>query len=218
MESIARLVALVVGHRSSSSPTAWSVFTALVVPRVTSSRVHARCWPASWVVRRRRLAAEAAQLRGARPGPVLRRPGRHGAASSSSGSACSCSGSGCIIWWSSGVDFATALGIAGSSVFTLGIASASDAGPETLEIIAAGIGLLVIALEIAYLPALYNAVRHPRDGGDAAWRRARGPRPGAPRSWPGTTCSTPWTSCRRSTRTGSAGPPPCRRATPTTPR
>ena len=41
-------------------------------------------------------------------------------------------------------------------MFTLGIATAHDAGPETLEILAAGIGLLVIALEIAYLPALYN--------------------------------------------------------------
>ena len=39
----------------------------------------------------------------------------------------------------------------------LGIASRHFAGPETLEIVSAGIGLLVIALEIAYLPALYGA-------------------------------------------------------------
>jgi hypothetical protein len=62
-----------------------------------------------------------------------------------------------ILWWDSGVDFASALGISGSSVFTLGIASANEAGARTLEILAAGLGLLVIALEIAYLPALYNA-------------------------------------------------------------
>jgi hypothetical protein len=62
-----------------------------------------------------------------------------------------------IIWWNSGVDFAEALSIAGSSVFTLGIATAPGAGPRTLEILAAGIGFGVIALEIAYLPALYNA-------------------------------------------------------------
>ena len=62
-----------------------------------------------------------------------------------------------IEWWNSGIDFASAIGIAGSSVFTLGIASASDAGAHTIEIVAAGFGLLVIALEIAYLPALYNA-------------------------------------------------------------
>jgi hypothetical protein len=61
-----------------------------------------------------------------------------------------------IIWWDAGDDFASALGIAGSSVFTLGIATARDSGPMTLEILAAGLGLLIIALEIAYLPALYN--------------------------------------------------------------
>jgi hypothetical protein len=66
-------------------------------------------------------------------------------------------GFGLIIWWNAGIDFASALGVAGSSVFTLGIASASGAGPHTLEILAAGVGLLVIALEIAYLPAFYNA-------------------------------------------------------------
>lgn len=62
-----------------------------------------------------------------------------------------------IEWWNSGIDFASAVGIAGSSAFTLGIASASDTGAHTIEILAAGFGLLVIALEIAYLPALYNA-------------------------------------------------------------
>ena len=46
----------------------------------------------------------------------------------------------------------TALGIAGSSVFTLGIVTSHGAGPRAVEIIAAGIGLLVVALEIAYLP------------------------------------------------------------------
>ena len=62
-----------------------------------------------------------------------------------------------IIWWTSGVDFADALSIAGSSVFTLGVVTAPGAGPRTLEILAAGLGFGVIALEIAYLPALYNA-------------------------------------------------------------
>lgn len=62
-----------------------------------------------------------------------------------------------IIWWDSGIDFWSSVGIAGSSAFTLGILSTGGAGPHTLEIIAAGFGLLVLALEIAYLPALYNA-------------------------------------------------------------
>ena len=40
---------------------------------------------------------------------------------------------------------------------TLGIAASGGAGARTLEILAAGMGLGVVALEIAYLPALYSA-------------------------------------------------------------
>ena len=61
-----------------------------------------------------------------------------------------------IEWYAAGVDFATALGISGSSVFTLGIVSSGHAGPRVVEVVAAGIGLLVVALEIAYLPTLYT--------------------------------------------------------------
>src|SRR5580692_6451589 len=61
-----------------------------------------------------------------------------------------------VEWWAAGVDFATALGISGSSVFTLGIVSSGRAGPRAIEIVAAGMGLLIVALEIAYLPALYS--------------------------------------------------------------
>ncbi len=49
------------------------------------------------------------------------------------------------------------MAISGSSVFTLGIATGPAPGAKTVEIVAAGVGLLVVALEIAYLPALYNA-------------------------------------------------------------
>ena len=49
------------------------------------------------------------------------------------------------------------MAISGSSVFTLGIATEPGPGSRSIEIIAAGVGLLVMALEIAYLPALYNA-------------------------------------------------------------
>ena len=66
-------------------------------------------------------------------------------------------GFGLITWWISGQDFGTALGISGSSVFTLGIATSPGSSSRSIEIIAACIGLLVVALEIAYLPALYNA-------------------------------------------------------------
>ena len=120
-----------------------------------------------------------------------------------------------IIWWNSGVTFADALAVAGSSVTTLGIATTPGGGPRTLEIVAAGIGFGVIALEIAYLPALYIAVRHPGDRGDPAPARGGTPAWG-PRSWPATSGFAPWTSSRRSTPTGSAGRPRSPRATPTT--
>ena len=66
-------------------------------------------------------------------------------------------GFGLIVWWASDLDFGSAMTIAGSSVFTLGIASGAEPGSKTVEIVASGVGLLVVALEIAYLPALYNA-------------------------------------------------------------
>jgi len=66
-------------------------------------------------------------------------------------------GFGLVIWWAAGCSFAHALLLAGSSVFTLGVLSVHRDGPEAIEIVAAGVGLLVVALEIAYLPALYAA-------------------------------------------------------------
>ena len=83
-----------------------------------------------------------------------------------------------IEWYAAGIDFATALGIAGSSVFTLGIVSSGSAGPRVVEVIAAGIGLLVVALEIAYLPTLYTQFST-HDGGDAARGARREPGLGA---------------------------------------
>jgi hypothetical protein len=66
-------------------------------------------------------------------------------------------GFGLITWWVASTSFGDAMSIAGSSVFTLGIASNADPGAHAVEIIAAATGLLVVALEIAYLPALYSA-------------------------------------------------------------
>jgi hypothetical protein len=66
-------------------------------------------------------------------------------------------GFGLILWWSSDTSLTHSLAIAGSSVFTLGIASSPVGGSESIEFVAAAAGLLVIALEIAYLPALYSA-------------------------------------------------------------
>ncbi len=151
---VARLVALVVGSVIVVL-TVWSVFTSLVVPRATSARLG---------------RALARSLSGTARHVTPRLPDfeARDRLLSFVGPAAIVSlfvlwlalillGMAMIIWWTSGVDFADALSIAGSSVFTLGVVTAPGAGPRTLEILAAGIGFGVIALEIAYLPALYNA-------------------------------------------------------------
>jgi hypothetical protein len=68
-------------------------------------------------------------------------------------------GFGLMMWWATGGDATLwhAFAIAGSSVFTLGVLSDHRGTAEWLEFMTAGAGLLVIALEIAYLPALYQA-------------------------------------------------------------
>ncbi len=153
MESVARVVALIAGIALVLA-TAWSVFTALVVPRVTSS-------PAMRMLARV-LGGSARAI-----SPKLPNYETRDRVLSFVGPAAMVLlfvlwlclivlGVALIEWWSAGVNFVTALGISGSSVFTLGIVSSSNAGPRAMEVIAAGIGLLVVALEIAYLPALYN--------------------------------------------------------------
>ncbi len=89
---------------------------------------------------------------------------------SSCGSASSLLGFSLIIWWDSGLDFASALSIAGSSVFTLGIATANDAGPRTLEILAAGVGTAGLRPRDRLSARSLQRVRHPRDRGHAAGR------------------------------------------------
>ncbi len=149
-----RVIALVVGM-VLVLVSLWSVFSALVVPRVTSARLQ--------LTLARTIAGSVQKMAPRLPSYEVR-----DRALSYVGPAALVSlfamwlglvlfGFALIIWWDSGIDFASALGIAGSSVFTLGIATANDAGARTLEILAAGVGLLVLALEIAYLPALYNA-------------------------------------------------------------
>jgi hypothetical protein len=154
VESFLRAVALIVGIFIVAS-TSVSVFAALVVPRTTSSR------PMRLVAR-----VIGGAVRGFMPRlPTYELRDR---IMSVVGPASMVSlfglwliafivGFGLITWWTSGLSFPSALAISGSSVFTLGIASSSDGGSKALEIIAAGTGLLVVALEIAYLPALYNA-------------------------------------------------------------
>ena len=154
MESIARTVALVAGI-AIVILTAWSVFTSLVLPRATSSRMMrglARTLAGAVRLVAPRLPTYEVRDR------VLSFVGPAAMVGLFGIWLCLILvGFSLIIWWDSGVDFADALGISGSSVFTLGIATASGAGSRTLEILAAGTGFGVIALEIAYLPALYSA-------------------------------------------------------------
>lgn len=45
----------------------------------------------------------------------------------------------------------------GSSLFTLGFATADDPGPAAATFVAAAAGMVVVALQIAYLPTIYGA-------------------------------------------------------------
>jgi hypothetical protein len=66
-------------------------------------------------------------------------------------------GFGLIIWGVGRVSFGEAFVESGSSMFTLGFAIELRAAPEIVAFIASAFGLLVIALQIAYLPALYDS-------------------------------------------------------------
>lgn len=67
-----------------------------------------------------------------------------------------CGGQALLLWpWTDG--FATALREAESSLFTLGFVASPGAVPTAINVLAAVTGLVVIALQIAYLPALYAA-------------------------------------------------------------
>ncbi|HVC70794.1 MAG TPA: hypothetical protein VNC61_11130 [Acidimicrobiales bacterium] len=62
-----------------------------------------------------------------------------------------------IIWSTGNAPFGHCFIESGSSIFTLGFAIESHSAPEVVAFLAAAFGLLVVALQIAYLPALYDA-------------------------------------------------------------
>ena len=55
--------------------------------------------------------------------------------------------------------FASALAHSGSSTFTLGITSRDPGATTAIDVAAGAAGLIVIALTIAYLPAIYQVIR-----------------------------------------------------------
>jgi hypothetical protein len=61
------------------------------------------------------------------------------------------------LWPSPGRNISSALADAGSSIFTLGFAEPAGTTPAVIVFIAAATGMIVIALQIGYLPTLYAA-------------------------------------------------------------
>lgn len=62
-----------------------------------------------------------------------------------------------LLWPISGGGWSAAVREAGSSLFTLGFASRAFASVTAVDFLAATTGLIVVALQIAYLPVLYGA-------------------------------------------------------------
>ena len=61
------------------------------------------------------------------------------------------------LWPSPGRNISSALADAGSSIFTLGFAEPAGTTPAVIVFLAAATGMIVIALQIGYLPTLYAA-------------------------------------------------------------
>lgn len=62
-----------------------------------------------------------------------------------------------LILWPTDRSLAAALRESGSSLLTLGFASTPAGGPTAIDFVASATGLIVVALQIAYLPTLYGA-------------------------------------------------------------
>ena len=62
-----------------------------------------------------------------------------------------------LLFWPFVASFGAALQITGSSMFTLGFATPRGAAPVALAFLCAASGLVLVALQIAYLPTIYAA-------------------------------------------------------------
>ncbi|HEX4093886.1 MAG TPA: hypothetical protein VHZ33_34650 [Trebonia sp.] len=62
-----------------------------------------------------------------------------------------------IIWPCNGSSITSALTDAGSSIFTLGFSEPKGAAPAAIVFVAAATGMVVVALQVGYLPTLYSA-------------------------------------------------------------
>jgi hypothetical protein len=135
--------------------TAASVFTTLVIPRATSSRLLRSI--SRVIARAVRPVLAHLDTYEARD-KLMSRVGPFGLiALFGTWLALLVLAFGLMIWWVGGHSLADAFGQSGSSIFTLGILSGSSGGARALDIVEAGSGFLVIALAIAYLPTLYSS-------------------------------------------------------------
>jgi len=102
-------------------------------------------------------------------------------------------------------------------MFTLGFASTNGTAPTVVDILAAATGLVVVALQIAYLPTLYSAFNR-RETEVTLLTAGPAYRPGARSCWyaPATASPCAATTCPPFTTAGSAGRRTWPRATPIT--
>jgi hypothetical protein len=132
-----------------------SVISTIILPRVSGSRITYR----SWLVVRASFIALIKHLRRydradallAYLGPVSM------LATLASWLMLFFLGFSLLFWPLLGGDLGRALALSGSSMFTLGVATSGLPGPVALEFLAAATGLVVVALQIGYLPTIYSA-------------------------------------------------------------
>ena len=109
---------------------------------------------------------------------------------------------------------------AGSSLFTLGFAVPAGTAPAVIVFLAAATGLVILTLQIAYLPTLYAAFNR-RETQVALLNERAGVPSWGPELLARTTTRwepecRPWIRCRICTSDGKAGAPTWPRATPPT--
>jgi hypothetical protein len=115
-----------------------------------------------------------------------------------------------------GDGFMAARRLSGSSLFTLGLAFSPRQGATVVSFAAAATGLVVVALQVGYLPTIYGAYNRRETVVNMLESRAGEPAWGWS-CWPASISSGAWTRWGRSSPTGSGGPPTSPRATSTTP-
>jgi len=133
---------------------AYSVLTVLIVPRSASSRVTAPMVLVRAVFRQTALLARTYPTQDrilALSEPVAL------VALLTTWLALAAFGFTLVNWGIGTQSFTAAFSEAGSSVFTLGFTLTHTEGARIVDFIAAGTGMVLVALQIAYLPTLYSA-------------------------------------------------------------